>query len=157
MSRPRLVEHCIEDGCGGKVVSRGLCGKHYLKWYRAQRGQCVRAECPNNVHAKGLCHYHYKLLANGHGSNRPPAVLDTKYHKAFLMRSPYDAKADGLESGRDKPLWVLEEEWALEGRTPRPHGASVGKFVDAPMRDRPNIKRGDTARESGIMDWSNKQ
>lgn len=65
---------CSIDGCGGKVEARGLCRKHYGRWYRhgdalavdhrtsehrVRVAGCSIENCGNDHYAKGLCNKHY--------------------------------------------------------------------------------------------------
>lgn len=65
---------CISDGCESPARTRGMCGKHYARFYRATRTQaCSVGECDRKAYAKGLCSPHYqRLLKYGAPDARPP-------------------------------------------------------------------------------------
>lgn len=50
---------CSVDGCGGKYVARGYCGKHYQ---RLTRTVCSIDGCERRAPARKLCATHYKQI-----------------------------------------------------------------------------------------------
>ena len=74
---------CTEEGCDGRVVARGLCGKHYKAWQVAGKPEgpaltqqlampCAVAGCGSMVYAKNHCSKHYRQLLRT-GELRPDA------------------------------------------------------------------------------------
>lgn len=61
---------CGVEGCGGKILARGFCCRHYYQVKRhghvtcAERRNrpraCAEAGCPERPYARGLCLRHYQ-------------------------------------------------------------------------------------------------
>lgn len=60
---------CAAPGCdSGKIVGRGLCGKHYQQAKRTDTlpplpekpTQCLIENCDKPIHQRGWCHMHYQ-------------------------------------------------------------------------------------------------
>ena len=69
MSRPRLWERCLVDGCERKPDARGMCHYHYQQARFKREGApdvevprqaCSRPGCDGIVMARGLCGAHYQ-------------------------------------------------------------------------------------------------
>jgi hypothetical protein len=84
MHRGWCIEHyprCSEPGCNVFVHSRGMCNRHYLKWYASGNREEERSPiapkkkfkptkcrvdgCDDNTLARGLCTKHYRRLLRG--------------------------------------------------------------------------------------------
>ena len=53
---------CSVSGCVRGSDSRGMCSKHYLKWYaKSRKVFCSVPSCGGRLHAKGLCQSHYSI------------------------------------------------------------------------------------------------
>lgn len=80
---------CSVDGCNGKVSCRGMCNRHYQRWYRAGGSElaaiqkaknaaaiCMVGGCAEHAGSSGMCrrHYNAKYLA----VNRDHILSDMK-------------------------------------------------------------------------------
>jgi hypothetical protein len=85
--RPRITI-CTIEGCGGKVRTKGLCVKHYMRALRHDRNTsgrplivrtCSVEGCGGRVWGKGLCHKHCIRARkhNGDTSDRPRITICT--------------------------------------------------------------------------------
>lgn len=146
MPRTKQTGYCITDKCYRKAIKRGYCGKHYLKWYRANKGKCMREDCSNVAQSRGLCSRHYQQsLRNKDALVYPTAAnCDHPVWKSFTHKFPV---CYSNPYWRGKPLWVLDEQ---ENES---NDDSDGWF-DAPMRDRPSISSESSINEGGVRDWS---
>jgi hypothetical protein len=60
------MQICEKDGCANEQRARGMCGAHYEKWRRTERGTpCAFGGCDKAMHAKGLCPGHYWQMRQG--------------------------------------------------------------------------------------------
>lgn len=71
---PRM---CSVSDCGKPTVGRGLCRRHYVRWWRTgvvgpaesiarKRAMCAVPDCDRSAEARGLCKTHYgRLLRHG--------------------------------------------------------------------------------------------
>ena len=77
---------CTEQDCSGRPVARGLCGRHYKAWQRADkpdghelsqrsRPECIVAECDRVSYARGHCERHYRQLLRAGQVQPDPAPL----------------------------------------------------------------------------------
>lgn len=67
---PAAKGSCEVEGCGGKILARGLCCRHYYQVKRhghvtcaARRDRprsCAETGCPEQPYARGLCLRHYQ-------------------------------------------------------------------------------------------------
>ena len=68
---------CIEDNCENPVKARGLCNKHYQRWYigASERPEypkvCIVEVCDRPYLAKGYCGAHYTRMRLGIDMNTP--------------------------------------------------------------------------------------
>jgi hypothetical protein len=67
--QPGTWSGCTIDGCAGKAVGRGLCRKHYTRWWSHgdpsvvvvhERGVCTIEGCARPQKAHGWCQTHYR-------------------------------------------------------------------------------------------------
>ena len=109
MPRTKQTGYCITDKCYRKAIKRGYCGKHYLKWYRANKGKCMREDCSNVAQSRGLCSRHYQQsLRNKDALVYPTAAnCDHPVWKSFTHKFPV---CYSNPYWRGKPLWVLDEQ-----------------------------------------------
>ena len=61
------IKVCSVEGCGGKVLARSLCNKHYKKVWRKEKEvkYCEVRECNNKEFARGYCSKHYRINVRG--------------------------------------------------------------------------------------------
>lgn len=66
---------CTIEGCGKKLVARGLCKTHYNLWHRANAPgagrTCQAGECERRHYALGWCTLHYERWKKTGGARRP--------------------------------------------------------------------------------------
>ncbi|MFD9393981.1 endonuclease domain-containing protein [Streptomyces sp. NPDC060000] len=85
----QIYRPCIEQGCSGNQVSRGLCGKHYQRTLSHERS-CRVSGCSGKMRTRDLCHRHYRELKKGVEFTQPP----TKYTECSYedCSKPHEAK-----------------------------------------------------------------
>jgi hypothetical protein len=54
---------CTVTGCDDRSRARGLCARHYMRWFRARLWpQCSVPGCRRGVTARSRCNTHYVQL-----------------------------------------------------------------------------------------------
>lgn len=79
---------CSVEGCGGKVLAKGFCCKHYYQFKRhgqvtdgprRKRTECGVDSCSRPHYARGYCSKHYQQLlkkgSTGKGGSRRSAKI----------------------------------------------------------------------------------
>lgn len=56
------MRQCCESGCERPHLARGMCARHYRRWYLQQAEPCSVPGCSGKAWAKGLCNTHYARL-----------------------------------------------------------------------------------------------
>ena len=57
---------CTSEGCSRSPKSRGLCHKHYMRWWKSQQTvECKVDGCVKKLYARGLCGMHYQRVRAG--------------------------------------------------------------------------------------------
>ena len=74
---------CSQDDCTGKVVARGLCGKHDARLKRSQEDapRCAAQDCDRPQYAGGLCTMHYDRQRNTGTTADPREMCRAKLHE----------------------------------------------------------------------------
>lgn len=121
---------CSIDGCGGPVVARSYCRKHYLRWYRNGAPEidnrrpvthCSVEGCERRVSGRGWCKMHY-LRWYRHG--------DPEYVPKARERGP--CSVNGCEAvERSRGLCALHyDRWLRSGDTAAPKPPPVVPAAD---------------------------
>ena len=87
------VAKCSTHGCDSKPISRGMCKKHYKKWWVENRvvdgyNICSSPSCDGIVEAKRLCHKHYLRARLQERRRNHPVPERTRKDKAEKQYEP---------------------------------------------------------------------
>lgn len=131
---------CSIEECGGKVLARGWCGKHYERWRRygdpaklRDKPACSIAGCDADFYARGHCEKHYAKMrkygdplagVSRHASPAAALASNTRRNSetgciewtGLLNYKGYGSiYADGTMMGAHRFAWMQENGAIPEG------------------------------------------
>lgn len=125
---------CTEADCCGAVRARGLCDKHYKRWYRRREHgpRCQVESCEKAAYSSGFCathHHHWKAEGDPEAADKRRAIVRKVDRNGYvLIRRPDHPKA--MSGG-----WVLEHRVVMEAALGRPLTAAESVHHKNGVRD----------------------
>jgi hypothetical protein len=111
---------CTELDCTAAVVGRGLCRKHYMRWWRVNGGQlhrpkpdaCTVDGCDSPVATRTWCSKHYARWKR-HGDPEAPRSRRRQFGACLV---------DGCDQPQRKRGWCAAHysQWRRTGAEPQP-------------------------------------